>query len=142
MNLEGKRDPSSAYIKDEDGILLKDVGLIRERWVRWFHIFLNAKSPKLDPNIAERLDQWPENMPVGVQPMIQKLTGSIPFLANRKAVGPDGVSVELFKITLNGDPALRWRLLDFVVCVWRGEEVPQKWKYVIIIVLHKKKGRT
>ena len=33
---------------------------------------------------------------------------------------PDGVSVELFKITLNGDPALRRRLLDIVVRIWRG----------------------
>ena len=35
MNLEGKRDHSSAYIKDENGILLRDDELIRERWVRW-----------------------------------------------------------------------------------------------------------
>ena len=28
MNLEGKRDRSSAYIKDEDDILLRDVGII------------------------------------------------------------------------------------------------------------------
>ena len=31
MNLQGKRDRSSAYTKDENGILLKDVELIRER---------------------------------------------------------------------------------------------------------------
>ena len=66
MNLEGKRDRSSAYVKDENGALLRDVELIRERWVRWFHTLLNAKSPRLDPNIAEGLDQWPENMPLGV----------------------------------------------------------------------------
>ena len=46
-NLEGKRDRSSAYVKDEDGVLLRDVELIRERWVRWFNTFLNAKSPRL-----------------------------------------------------------------------------------------------
>ena len=34
MNLEGKRDRSSAYVKDESGVLLRDVELIRERWVR------------------------------------------------------------------------------------------------------------
>ena len=68
MNLEGKRDRSSAYVKDENGVLLRDVELIRERWVRWFHTLLNAKSPRLDPNIAEGLDQRPENMPLGVQP--------------------------------------------------------------------------
>ena len=34
MNLKGKRDRSSAYVKDENGVLPKDVELIRERWVR------------------------------------------------------------------------------------------------------------
>ena len=73
MNLEGKRDRSSAYVK--------------------FHTLLNVKSPKLDPNIAEGLDQWPENMSLGVQPTIQELTGAIRSSANGEAVAPDGVCV-------------------------------------------------
>ena len=77
MNLEGKRDRSSAYVEGVNGVLLRDVGLIRERWVRWFHTLFNAKSPRLDPNIAEGLDQWPENMPLGVQPTMQELTDAI-----------------------------------------------------------------
>ena len=64
MNLVGKRDRSSAYVKDENGVVLRVVELIRERWVRWFHTLLNAKSPMLDPNIAEGLHQWPENVPL------------------------------------------------------------------------------
>ena len=48
---------------------------------------------------------------------------------------------ELFKITLNSGPALRQRLLDVVVCIWSGGEVPQQWKDAIIMVLHKKKDR-
>ena len=95
--------------------ILTDVELIRERWVWWFHTLISAKSPRLDPNIAEGLDQWPENMPLEVQPTIQELTDAIRSLADGKAVGPDGASVELFTITLNGDPALRRRLLDIVV---------------------------
>ena len=141
-SLEGKRDRSSAYVKDENGVLLRDVELIRERWVRWFHTFLNAKSPRLDPNIAEGLDQWPENMSLGVQPAMQELTDAIRSLTNGKAVGPDGISVELFKITLNGNSALRRRLLDIIVRIWRGGEVPQQWKYTIIMVLHKEKDWT
>ena len=81
-------------------------------------------------------------MPLGVLPTMQELTNAIRSLANGKAVGPDGVSIELFKITLNGDPALRRRLLDIVVRIWRGGEVPQQWKDAIIMVLHKKKDRT
>ena len=73
---------------------------------------------------------------------MQELTDAIRSLANVKAVGPDGVSVELFKITLNGDPALRRRLLDIVVCIWRGGEMPQQLKYAIIMVHHKNKDRT
>ena len=119
-NPEGKQDRSSAYAKDENGILLRDVELIRERWVRWFHTLLNAKSPRLDPNIAEGLGQWPKNMPLEVQPTIKELTDAIRSLTNGKAVGPDAVSVDLFKITLNGDPALRRRLLDIVIRIWGG----------------------
>ena len=73
---------------------------------------------------------------------MQELTDAIRSLANAKAVGPDGVSVELFKITLNGDPAVLRRLLEVVVCIWRGGEVPQQWKDAIIMVPHKKKDRT
>ena len=73
---------------------------------------------------------------------MQELTGATRSLANGKAVGPDEVFVELFKITLNGDPTLRRRLLDIVNFVWMGGEVPQQWKYAIIMVLHKKKYRT
>ena len=73
---------------------------------------------------------------------MQELTDAIRSLANGKTVGPDGVSVELFKITLNGDPALRRRLLDIAVRIWRGGEVPQQRKDAIIKVLHKKKDRT
>ena len=142
MNLAGKRNRSSAYVKDENGVLLRDVERTRERWVRWFHTPLNTKSSRLDPNIAEGLDQWPESMPPGVQLTMQELTDAICSLANGKAVGLDGVSVELFKITLNGDPALRRRLLDIVIRIWRGGEVSQQWKDAIIMVLHKKKDRT
>ena len=79
-------------------------------------------------------------MPLRVQSTMQELTDAIRSLANGKAVG--SVSVELFKITLDGDSALRQRLLDTVVRIWRGSEVPQQWKYAIIMVLHKKKDRT
>ena len=75
------------YIEDEDGVLLRDVELIHERWIRRFHTLLNAKTPRLDPNIAVGLDQWPENMPLGVQLTMQELTGTIRSLASGKAVG-------------------------------------------------------
>ena len=60
-------------------------------------------------------------MTLGAQPTMQELTVAIRSLANGKAVRPDGGSVEPSKMTLNGDPALRRRLLDIAVCIWKGE---------------------
>ena len=70
---------------------------------------------------------------------MQELTDAIRSLVNEKTIGPDRVSVELLKITLNGDPALARRLLDIVVdCIWRGGKVPHQWKYAIIMYSTKK----
>ena len=65
---------------------------------------------------------------------MQELTDVIRSLANGNVVGPDRVSVELIKITLNGDHALRWRLLDIVIRIWRGGEVPPHWEDATIMV--------
>ena len=60
-----------------------------------------------DPNITEGFDQWPENTPLGVQPTMQEPTNAIRSLANGHAIITKGVSIELFKVALNGDlPAL------------------------------------
>ena len=44
MNLEAKRARSSAYVKYENGVLLRDVKLIRKRWVRWFHTLSSQRQ--------------------------------------------------------------------------------------------------
>ena len=50
--------------------------------------------------------------------------------------------MKMFKIALNGDPALRQRLLDIVVGIWRRGDDPQQWKDATIEVLHTKKDMT
>ena len=62
-------------------------------WVQWFHILLNANSPKLDLKTTKDLDNCPEDTTLGVEPTMQEMTDVIRPFANGKAVGPDGVSV-------------------------------------------------
>ena len=81
-------------------------------------------------------------MPLVVQPTMQELTDAIRSLANGKAVGPDGASVEVLKITLNGDPPCAGDCSISSFVFGRGGEVPQQWKDAIIMVLHKKKNWT
>ena len=90
MDVEGKRTFNPQYIKDEEGRLLRENALIRERWVRRFHKLLNTKSPTLDPNIVDELEQWPPCRPLDDVPSRYEVEEAILALANRKAVAPDG----------------------------------------------------
>ena len=98
MDVEGKRTLNSQYIKDEEGRLLRDNALIRELWVRWFHKLLNTKSPTLDPSIVDELKQCPPYRPPDDVPFRYEVEEAIHALANRNAVGPDGLPAELLKV--------------------------------------------
>ena len=69
IDVEGKRTFNSLYIRDEEGRLLRDIGLIRERWVRWFHKLLNTKSPTLDPTATDELKVWSPVQSAGRRPV-------------------------------------------------------------------------
>ena len=98
MDVERKRTFNSQYIKDEEGRLLRDSALIRERWVRWFHKLFNIKPPTLDPSIVDEIKQWPPCRPVDDVPSRYEVAGAIRVLANQKAVGPGGLPTELLKV--------------------------------------------
>ena len=68
---------------------------------------------------------------------------AIRAMANNKAVGPDGLPVELLKVLVDeGDSDNLASFYEIVVAVWRRGRVPQQWKDATINVLHKKKDRT
>ena len=68
---------------------------------------------------------------------------AIRALANRKAVGLDGLPAELLKVLADeGELNTLGKLNDIIVAVWRGGGVPQQWKDATIKVLHTKKDRT
>ena len=139
--MEGKKTFNSQYIKEEEGRLLRDNALIRERWVRWFRKLLNTKSPTLDPSIVDELQQWPPCRPLDDVPSRYEVEEAIRALANRKTVGPDGLPAELLKV-FEGELDTLGNCHDIIVAVWRGGGVPQQWKDATIKVLHKKKDRT
>lgn len=63
-------------------------------------------------------------------------------MADNKAVGPDELPAEILKLGLKEEPAILESLHNIIVAIWRGGEVPQKWKDAVIKVLHKKGDRT
>ena len=136
LNIEDTRKVNSQYIRDEEGIMLRDPGLVLGRWARFFGTLLNSKSDKLRLDVIEELLQWPITHALGVEPT------EIESMANAKAVGPDELPVELLKLGINHDPTVLWEFHRMIKRVWHQREVPQRWRDAVIKVLHKKKDRT
>ena len=142
LNMDDTRKVNSQYIRDEEGIMLRDPGLVLGRWARFFGTLLNSKSDNLRLDIIEELPQWPITHALGVEPTENELIGALRSMANAKAVGPDELPVELLKLGINHDPTVLRELHRVTNRLWHQREVPQRWRDAVIKVLHKTKDRT
>jgi len=139
VGLQGTKARSEQFIMDEDGTLLRDQARIRERWAGHYHKLLNTKSLKLDPTIIDLVPPRPLKLSLGNEPSIDEMMEAVKGMSNWKAVGPDGLPVEVLKLD---HPAFVQYFHSILVNVWVTGEVPQQWKDAIIKTLHKKKDRT
>ena len=142
LNIGDTRKVNSQYIRDEEGVMLRDPELVLGSWARFFGTLLNSKSDKLKLDIIEELPQWPITHALGVEPAENELIGALRSMANAKAVGPDELPVELLKLGINNDPTVLRVFYRMIKRVWHQREVPQRWRDAVIKVLHKKKDRT
>ena len=90
MNLEEKRDRSSAYVKNENRVLLRNVELIRERWIRWFHTLLFVLATKaIVTRVREKLN-YQNNATVTAGPPDANEAGRVNLVAGGDgALRPD-----------------------------------------------------
>ena len=140
---EETKKVESQCVRDEEGTPLRDKGRIRERWVRFFRSLLNSKSDMLDADIPKRLPQHPVASALGIEPTEEEITTAMKAMANAKAVGPDGLPVELLKLGLQQDRTILRELHQLTILIWRqGKVQQQQWKDAAIIVLHKKGDKT
>ena len=142
LNIEDTRKVNSQYIRDEEGIMLRDLGLVLGRCARFFGTLLNSKSDKLRLDVIEELPQWLITHALGVEPTEIELIGALRSMENAKAVGPDELPVELLKLGINHDPTVLREFHRIIKRVWHQREVPQRWRDAVMKVLHKKKDRT
>ena len=106
LNIEDTRKVDSQYIRDEEGIMLRDPGFVLRKWAWFFGTLLNSKSDKLRLDIIKELPQWPITHALGVEPTENELIGALRSMANAKAVGPDELPVKLLKLGINHEPTV------------------------------------
>ena len=126
VQLKETKKVESQRVRDKEGRLLRIKGCIRERRVRFFRSLLNAKSNKIDPDIPKRLPQHPVASALGIEPTEEEIATVIKAMANAKAVGPDGLSVELLKLELQQDQTILLELHRLTTLIWREGKVPQQ----------------
>ena len=119
VQLEETKKVESQRVRDEEGILLRDKGRIRERWVRFFRSLLNSKSDMLDTDIPKRLPQHPVASALGIEPTEEEIATAMKAMANAKAVGPDGLPAELLKLVLQQDRTILRELHWLTILIWR-----------------------
>ena len=148
VGLGGRQSGRQQYIKDENGVSLRDKAEILQRRARFFSTLLNTKSPKLNPAIIEEVQQRPaapttgDSAPLGSAPTLEETRRSIRGMHNWKAPGPDSLVAELLKIDEPAEPIVLERFHAILVEVWTGGEVPQQWKDATIKVLYNKSDRS
>ena len=118
VGLDGRQSGGQQYIKDENGVLLREKAEILQRWARFFSTLLNTKPPKLNPAIIEEVQQRPaapttgDSIPLGSAPTLEETRRAIRGMHHWKAPGPDSLVAEL------------QRFHAILVEVWTGGEVP------------------
>lgn len=108
VDVERKRTFNSQYVKDEESRLLRHDALIRERWVRRCHTNcyqVHTKSPRQDLPIVDAPKVRPQCRTLDGLPSSYEIDTLICAMANCKAVGPDGLPIEILKVlAYEGDP--------------------------------------
>ena len=61
-------------------------------------VLAGTGSLYIDPSIVDELKQWPPCRPLDDVPSRYEVEEAIRALANRRAVGPDGLPAELLKV--------------------------------------------
>ena len=138
LNIEDTRKISSQYIRDEEGIVLRDPGLSSEGGRGSSAPFSTRNPISADSTSLEGLPQWPITHALGVEPTENEVIGALRSMANAKAEGPDELPVELLKLGTNNNPTVLREFHRVIKLVRHQREVPQRWRDAAIKVLHKK----
>nr|XP_014346189.1 PREDICTED: uncharacterized protein LOC106704212 [Latimeria chalumnae] len=124
-------------VKSRDGgLLTTDQEEIHQRWVQHFEELFNTESTITE----EALDHIPQKANIDVlnTPLtIQKTEATVKSMKNDKALGPNGIPGETYKI---GCRALIEHLHKLFCLIWREDKVPQDLKDATTIKIYKNKG--
>jgi hypothetical protein len=134
MYLKKGYQPRINIIKDENGNLLADPQNVLNRWKNFVNQFLNVHEVH---NVRQKYIQMAE--PLVPKPSLVGVEIGIGKLKSYKYLAPNQIPAELIK---GGGERLCSEINRLICSIWNKEELPQQWKKLIIIPIHKKDDKT
>ena len=118
-------------IKGEDGRVIRKHEDIQRRWKEYFEKLLNEEN-----EILIREDGQPnEGVTRGVERA--EVVKALARMKNGKAVGPDEIPVEVWKVLGEEGIDLLW---DLFKKIYEHEVVPDEWRNSFVVPISKEKG--
>ena len=97
--------------------------------------------PKEAPTGTRREYPRDRTHALGTKPTEEEVATAMKAMANAKAVGPDGLPVELLKLRLQQERTILLGRHRLTTLIWREGKVPRQWKDAIVTVLHMKNDK-
>jgi hypothetical protein len=130
INLEIRSD----LPKNEIDYLLADSHLILNKWKNSFFQLLNVHNisdvSKIEVQTAEPLVPGPSRLEVEI---------AIATSKKCKSPGSDQIPAELIQ---PGRETLLPAIHEVINYIWNKEELPNEWKESVVLLFHKKRGKT
>ena len=118
-------------IKNEHGVILRDLDTIIGRWKGYFDKVLNEENPR-----SIFYDGVPnKGLTQGISRNEVKV--AISRMKNGKATGMDGIPVEVWKCLGEEGIDILW---DLMKGIYEQEKIPTEWRDSVIIPIYKEKG--
>ena len=123
VGLGGRASGGQQFVRDENGVLLRNKDGILRRWVRFFDTLLNAKAPKLNPFIIERVTQPATSLGarrVGSRLRRNETIHAVCDLQPWKGPGVDSLLVELLEADKPEELIVIKRFHAILEDMWNG----------------------
>ncbi|XP_019265066.1 PREDICTED: uncharacterized protein LOC109242680 [Nicotiana attenuata] len=124
-------------IKDEEGQVLLDEGLIRRRLQTYFHSLLNEEGDR--SIVRGDLELSGSRFDFGHcrRIRVDEVEGAMREMNRGKTTRPDEIPVEFWKSA--GKAGLKWLTRLFNV-IFRTKKMPEEWRWSMMVPVYKNKG--
>ncbi|KAM1519455.1 hypothetical protein ACFX1Z_022250 [Malus domestica] len=124
-------------IKDEDGKVLATENAVKDRWRGYFHNLFNEGHERSTSLGELSNSEECRNYSFYCRIRKEEVVVALKKMKHRKAVGPDDIPIEVWKVL--GETGIAW-LTDLFNRILKTKNMPNEWRKSTLVPIYKNKG--